>query len=259
MQLFNTVRIQTPESVELELTLAGVGNRAFALLIDYIILNLSLLSLAALTLFLLYALELDGAAWSTVIGPQWVVAVMALVIYGLYVGYFVGFETLKQGQTPGKRRVNIRVIRDNGQSVGLFQATLRALLRPVDDILFIGFLFIVFSKQEKRLGDWLAGTLVVQADSTDKRLRLSDSAQALSQQLLTEANISQLLPDDFAIVKEYLERRSHMGAAARSRFSAQLAEQMKATIGTASIPWEHGADQFLEAVYLAYQQSRTGL
>ncbi|MGF1514387.1 MAG: RDD family protein [Elainellaceae cyanobacterium] len=259
MELFNTVRIRTPESVELELTLAGVGNRAFALLIDYIVLNLSLLALGILTLFLAYAIELDSAFLRLNIDSQWAIAIMAMIIYAIYVGYFVGFETLMQGQTPGKRRVKIRVIRDSGQPVGLFQSTLRALLRPVDDILFIGFLFILLGRKEKRLGDWLAGTLVVQVDSIETpKLTLSESAQGLAQQLLAEQDISQMLPDDFAAVREYLQRRSQMGIAARSKFSLQLAAEVKDAIGMAEFPPDISTDLFLKAVYLAYQQQFQG-
>lgn len=259
MQLFNTIRIKTPESVELELTLAGIGNRAFALLIDYIVLNLSILALGVVTLFLVYALELDNPFLAFTFEVQWVLAIMSLVIYGLYVGYFVGFEALRQGQTPGKRRASIRVIRDNGQPVGLFQSTLRSLLRPIDDILFVGFLLILISRREKRLGDWLAGTLVVQADSaTAPQIALSEPARELAQQLLAEATVSQMLPDDFGAVKEYLQRRSQMGPAAQSQFSLKLADQIKETLGVAQIPWEHSADLFLEAVYLAYQQQFRG-
>ncbi|MGF1537564.1 MAG: RDD family protein [Elainellaceae cyanobacterium] len=259
MQLFNTVRIKTPESVELELTLAGIGNRAFALLVDYIILNLSLLALGVLTLYLVYSLQLDNLLLGFTFEAQWVIAVMSLVIYSLYVGYFVSFEALREGQTPGKRRANIRVIRDNGQPVGLIQSTLRSLLRPVDDILFVGFLLILVSRQEKRLGDWLAGTLVVQADSaTDPQIVLSERAHGLAQQILTEATIAQLLPDDFGTVKEYLQRRSQMELSARARYGLQLADQIRDTLGMAQIPWEHNADLFLEAVYLAYQQQFRG-
>ena len=124
-----------------------------------------MLALLVVPSFLLYFFALETTLpWFDEGQSQWVIAIMAMILYGLYVGYFVGFETLWQGQTPGKRRAKIRVIRDNAQPVGLFQSTLRALLRPVDDILFVGFLFILLGKREKRLGDWLASTLVVQTE-----------------------------------------------------------------------------------------------
>ncbi|MGK7890603.1 MAG: RDD family protein [Leptolyngbyaceae cyanobacterium] len=259
MDLFNKIKILTPESIELEFTLAGIGNRAFALLIDYIILNLSLLILIFGSLFLIYSIQLtEGFGFDT--DSQWFVAIVALIIYGLYVGYFVGFETLWQGQTPGKRWIKIRVIRENAQPIGLFQATLRSLLRPVDDILFVGFLLILFGQREKRLGDWLASTLVVQAEAptpTHAKLSLSPDASTLAQPLLEQYDLSPLLPDHFAIVREYLQRRSTLTAEARQRLCLQITGQMQALLEMTALPWGIQSEKFLEAVYLAYQrQSR---
>ncbi|MBD0269056.1 MAG: RDD family protein, partial [Cyanobacteria bacterium Co-bin8] len=166
MGLFNTITIRTPESVELEFTLAGIGSRAVALLIDYTILTLTLVALLLLWLFLLFQLADVEALFNlqTETLQLWLTAIFSVSLFALYIGYFVGFETGWYGQTPGKRFAKIRVIRDDAQPERLFQATLRSLLRPIDDILFIGFFCILLSPREKRLGDWLAGTLVVQTD-----------------------------------------------------------------------------------------------
>ncbi|MEM9217735.1 MAG: RDD family protein [Cyanobacteria bacterium P01_F01_bin.150] len=257
MDLFKVIRIETPESTELEFILAGIGNRVYALIIDYIILNLSLLALLIVPSFLLYFFSLETVFSGFDDGQyQWVIAIVALILYGLYVGYFVGFETLWQGQTPGKRRAKIRVIRDNAQPIGLFQATLRALLRPVDDILFVGFLFILFGKREKRLGDWLASTLVVQLEQAPEgeNPQISEQASSLMTQLLSEVDFSKMLPDDFAIIKEYLQRRSRLAKPARAKLSIQLAQNVQDTLGMEPRPWEVTADVFLEAIYLSYQR-----
>ena len=119
-------------------------------------------------------------------------------------GYFVIFETLWQGQKPGKRIAKIRVIRENGQPAGLFQVTLRSLLRPIDNILFIGFFLIVLTPKEKRLGDWMAGTVVVQTErpAVSKALNISQAAEPIAEELLQLANLSLLRPDDFAVIRE---------------------------------------------------------
>jgi uncharacterized RDD family membrane protein YckC len=83
----------------------------------------------------------------------WLIAVQALIGFFIYVGYFVFFETVWSGQTPGKRYAKIRVIRDDGRRVRLQQSTLRALMRPFDELLFISVFFIVLNQREKRLGD----------------------------------------------------------------------------------------------------------
>ncbi|GFZ94097.1 RDD family protein [Okeania sp. KiyG1] len=150
MKFFNQISLQTPESVELDFNLAGVGNRAYALLIDYIIWSLILLFVLIFGIF--FSIQfLD--IWKNFGGDDeqaslWIISIQLLILFAIYVGYFVIFETIWQGQTPGKRYVKIRVIRDDGRPVRLQQTTLRALFRPVDDTLFIGMLLILFSKKK---------------------------------------------------------------------------------------------------------------
>jgi uncharacterized RDD family membrane protein YckC len=159
MHLFNKIKFSTPESVELEFTLAGIGSRAWALIIDYLLLALSLVLCIVIWAFIYNQLfyigeEIFGSGFRL-----WMTAIAWLIIFFIYIGYFVFFETLWQGQTPGKRIAKIRVVRDDGSPLGLQQATLRSLLRPIDQNLFIGAFLIMFSKSEKRLGDVVAGTI----------------------------------------------------------------------------------------------------
>jgi len=259
MRFFNKVALQTPESVELDFTLAGIGNRAYALVIDDIILGLILIVFLIIWAFFSYFLyevvNIDSLIDSKTIG-LWLVAIQLLITFSIYVGYFTFFETLWQGQTPGKRIVKIRVIREDGRPIRLPQATLRALLRPLDDVLFLGMFLIIFSKSEKRLGDWLAGTLVIQEEQnlTAKNLIISPEAEILAQDLLENSAIADLLPEDFATIREYLQRREGMLVKGRRELSVKLAHQAKSLIKLEDIPDETSANTFLEAVYLAYQQ-----
>ncbi len=258
MRFFNRVTLQTPESVELEFTLAGIGNRAYALLIDYIVLGLILIGFLSAWAFLSIQLANVIEDWvgNSARLQLWLVAIVLLITFFIYVGYFVCFEALWQGQTPGKRYVKIRVIRDDGRPVGLQQSTLRALLRPVDDIFFLGVFLIALGKREKRLGDFVAGTLVIQEEQSiaSATFPLSDQAQALADQLQLEADLSRLLPEDFAVIREYLQRRQAMTPEAKTELSRQLAHQVKEVIGLEKVPQKVTANVFLEAVYLAYQQ-----
>ncbi|KAM3090777.1 RDD family protein [Phormidesmis sp. 146-35] len=253
MRFFNQVKVQTPESVELEFTLAGIGNRTLALFIDYIVWIVVLLAFALIWMIVYWQL-------SDYINSRnlnlWMQAIGMLVGFSLYIGYFVFFETLWRGQTIGKRFAKIRVIRDDGQPAGLSQAILRALLRPIDDVLFVGVLFIILGKREKRVGDWAAGTIVVQNERpvVSATFQLSTDAQSLANELLNTAEIGKLLPDDFAVIREYLQRRTLMESKARSDLSIQLARQARQLIGMQELPFQMTADLFLEAVYLAYQQ-----
>lgn len=257
MRFFNRVTLLTPESVELEFNLAGIGNRAFALLIDYHVLLVIAVVFLILWSFLSIQLVevLTPLTGSDNIG-LWLAAIAILTTFSIYVGYFVFFETLWRGQTPGKRFAKIRVIRDDGRTVGLQQATLRALLRPIDDSLFIGAFLIMLTSQEKRLGDMVAGTIVIQAEqpAAPATFPISEPARNLAEQLPQIANLFQLLPDDFAVIREYLQRRGALASKAKSELSRKLARQVKDAIALEKVPDGVTPDQFLEAVYLAYQQ-----
>ncbi len=250
MSLFNKITLQTPESVELEFTLAGIGNRTQALLVDYVLLG-GAIALVIFTGSILFT-QFDAVL------RKWYLAIALLVTFSIFVGYFIFFETLWQGQTPGKRYAKIRVIRDDGRPAGLVEATLRALLRPIDDALSIGFLMIFLHKQEKRLGDLVAGTVVIQEErpAIDQKMILSDRAESLAQQLLEASNLSLLLPDDFASIREFLQRRQHLEPESRKTLSRQLALQLKAILELETVPFKADAETFIEVVFVAYQQQR---
>ncbi|MEH1975428.1 MAG: RDD family protein [Nostoc sp.] len=256
MHLFNNVKFNTPESVELEFTLAGIGNRAWALLIDYHVLAVILVGF-----FIAWSLVLDqlGDFWVDIFGTAvtlWLIAIAFFASFIIYIGYFVFFETLWFGQTPGKRVAKIRVVRDDGRLIGLQQATLRGLLRPFDETLFIGAFLIMLGRHEKRLGDLAAGTIVIQAQTTtaSATLTISEQAKILHEQLVQIADLSPLMPDDFAVIREYLQRRSAMSLKARASLSLKLAEQVVAIINLEKLPEAVTPEVFLEAIYIGYQK-----
>lgn len=257
MQLFNQVKLMTPESVELEFMLAGIGNRALALLIDYGIIVLGWLLFwgiwGVFSYQLLNYLEQLGGNYRS--APLWLLAIAILITFVFTTGYFVGFEVLRQGQTPGKRYAKIRVIRDDGRPVGLTQAVLRSLLQLIDYFFFIGAFMIFLGKREKRVGDWAAGTLVIQDNRANRQtITLSNEARLLATDLPKTTDLTQLHPYHFAVVSEYLQRRSFMTATAKSNLSLDLARQLRSLIHLETIPQGLTSDQFLEAIYLAYQQ-----
>jgi uncharacterized RDD family membrane protein YckC len=261
MQLFHRVNLLTPESVELEFTLAGIGNRALALLIDYSILSAGVLifwiGFGIFAYQLLQYLEASGSDYRAV--PIWLLAIGLLLTFILTTGYFAGFEGLRQGQTPGKGWAKIRVIRDDGRPIGLIQAVLRALVQPIDSFLFIGAFLIFFNKREKRLGDMAAGTLVIQESRALKRaIDLSTEAKQLSAELPQVTDLLQLQPRHFAVVIEYLQRRPFLETKAKTDLSLDLARQIRTLIKLETIPPGLTSDQFLEAVYLAYQKQFPG-
>jgi uncharacterized RDD family membrane protein YckC len=258
MHFFNRVTVPTPESTELDFNLAGIGNRALALVIDYAILLITLglfwiVWLLASIQLLNYLTRLNSPLASAV--TNWILAIALLLNFVISLGYFVFFEVKWRGQTPGKRFAQIRVIRENGRPVGLSQAALRALLRPIDDSFFIGAFFILFNGKEKRIGDMLAGTLVVQTQPSLNRsaIATSDTAAQLATQLPQLTDLANLTPDDFAVVREYLRRRKSLATQARTALSLNLARQIRDRIHLETIPQDLTSDDFLESVYIAYQ------
>jgi uncharacterized RDD family membrane protein YckC len=250
MQFLKQVKSKTPESVELEFTLAGVGSRTIALLIDYLIWGVVLMVLLIVFGFLYYAVS--GIAGAT----KWVVAIQAFIFFVVYIGYFILFETIWQGQTPGKRYARIRVIRDDGRTAGLQQAIMRSLLRMVDDILFLGLMMIVFTKQEKRLGDLVAGTIVVQEGQvvTPKEIVIDPAAQTMVPNLLATGKMAALTPDDFAGIRRYLQRYPYLSNTAQMDVSYKLYQQIVDITGLVDRSARPNHHLFIQAVYLVYQE-----
>lgn len=154
------IYIITPEQVELRYELAGIGSRFLAMLLDSLIQLLILAAVAGVFI----------ASMSTSIGfhidsmPTWLIAIFSLIIFIVWSAYFLYFEAVKNGQTPGKKAVGIRVIRDTGHPIDFRSAFLRNIVRLVDYLpgtYGIGMISIFVSPQYRRLGDYVAGTLVV--------------------------------------------------------------------------------------------------
>ena len=148
------VSIEIPEDVRLRFRLAGPGTRALAYLADLVmraaILWASLFAMA--TTFPL--VQLGGLSWGVVL----------LVLFTLEWGYGWLFEAFWNGQTPGKRLLGIRVVREDGHAVGFYEALVRNLLRAADalPLLYgVGLVTMALTSRLQRLGDLAAGTMVV--------------------------------------------------------------------------------------------------
>ena len=263
MRFFNRINLETPESVELEYTLAGIGSRAYALIIDYFVLGLILIISVIIAIFLSY--QITESENSLLINNsakllQWLWAIEALIAFTIYVGYFVIFETIWQGQTIGKKKAKIRVISDDGKPTTIGTSTLRALLRPIDDLFFIGVFFIALGYREKRIGDLIAGTIVIQEDFVSHKninFTVTEEAQKVALQLRIEADVARLSPENFAILRRYLQNRNQMISQARHKLARKLAEQVKNLLELEDLPPDTTADCFLEAVYLAWLSDKT--
>ena len=152
------LEVETPENVVLDYEIAGIGSRTLAALADWLILAL-----------LGGALSIASGVWRD--AAPWLVAVLVLILYAVVWGYFTCFEGLRRGQTPGKRWLGIRVIRDTGHAVSFSDAAARNLLLPVDLFLLVGVFFIAIHPRTKRIGDLVATVRLVLPPLNDEQTR----------------------------------------------------------------------------------------
>lgn len=258
MHLLRKATLRTPENIQLDFTLAGIGNRALALGLDYMMLSLGLGLVLTLLSWLVPPLTKFLDQWQLDSNGTllWLAAIAMLVIFVLYVGYFAICEALWQGQTLGKRWVKIRVIRDDGRPVGLAQSGLRAILRPIDDFLSLGLCMIIFGAQEKRIGDWVAGTLVIQEEAAVLApVTLGTESQSIAIQLRTELNPNWIHPQELTLVANFLQRRSMFSPKVRVQMSHQLARQLEKRLQLDFLPQNIPDEVFLEAIYRLSQDS----
>ncbi|MBV9242220.1 MAG: RDD family protein, partial [Acidobacteria bacterium] len=110
--------IETPERVQLEFALASIGNRFLAVALDHVIQFISIFFVAWFFLSLAgYGITNSDQLFAE--APKWVIALMIITLFLIFAGYFIVFEWLWNGQTPGKRWLRLRVIRDDGRPLTL--------------------------------------------------------------------------------------------------------------------------------------------
>lgn len=216
MEFRSFTHLEAAEHVPIRVELAGLANRVFAFLIDQVLM-LTFMGLVMLFFALPpFNRELSGLS-------RTVVPVTLLVIF---FGYQMLQEWRMNGQSVGKLLFHIRVVRNNGQPIGFWEAFGRNILRVVDVYLSgIGLVAMMFSRDEKRLGDYLAGTLVI----NDQPLsRPAPEAAGLSSQPSSAAVL--MTPEEAELVRGFLARRAGMPAENRRELarglSAYLSERL---------------------------------
>ncbi|HZI42416.1 MAG TPA: stage II sporulation protein M [Gemmatimonadaceae bacterium] len=215
--------METPELVVFSYTIAGVGSRALAALIDAVICLGAILAL----LFVLAAVSPTRTEQSRGgVFDAWAAAIVGIAIFCVLWGYYVLFEGLADGQTPGKRMLRLRVVRDGGYSVTFGASAVRNLVRFVDiqPGLFytVGMLSVIFSKSGKRLGDIVAGTIVVR-EGLVRQLAPSESAPVDGAAASLDTALTE---DEFIVLERFMERRGSLDGDRRVALAAQLAARL---------------------------------
>ncbi len=249
--------IETPERVELHYILANVGNRFLAAAIDHII-----QIVAGVIVLLIAGSFTNWRLFDDLRG--WTLALTVVAFFLIYWGYFVFFETLWSGQTPGKRIMKLRVVREDGRPVRFFEVFVRNLVRLALDLqpsfsYAIGVISIIFSPRSKRLGDFVAGTVVVkeratEAPSLEEIIRVSEIEQRRQDRnapALFIANARTLTDREMRAVETFLKRRYELQEPNRTTLAVRIAQPLSVKLG---IPYEqHAPETLLEEIERLYR------
>jgi uncharacterized RDD family membrane protein YckC len=220
--------LETPENIEVEFELAGLGSRFCAMFLDSLLIGAALLAMILLSIMLFNVTPqlLESPLAGPAVGWVWavLVVVLAALIFG---GYFIFFELVMRGQTPGKRAMKVRVIRDDGTPMTINEVLVRNILRIVDFLpaaYAVGAVVMFFSPLCKRLGDIAAGTIVVKEGQLDYRAN-ADKNYPLRQAAVAVPN-SELTPDERRVLTGFLQRRVELLPQARTALAERLAKPL---------------------------------
>lgn len=222
--MLRSMDVRTGEAVEIRYELAGLGSRFLALVVD-------MLAQFAIALALLigFSFAAPGLSRLPLAGKNvtaWLIALAVLLLFMIFFGWFIVFETWWSGRTPGKRALGLRVVRDGGFPLDAGAAVIRNLVRIAE--FGLGFYTIsaisaLVSKENKRLGDFAAGTLVVR----DRADAVPDLDAYLARSAPSDIGVS---AEDRLLVDRFLARRAALDRSARQRLAARIAERIRPTL-----------------------------
>jgi uncharacterized RDD family membrane protein YckC len=250
MAQVESARMVTPEAVALEFRTANLGSRILAYLLDMVIVALGILAG-------LLVVALIGQA-SDVVVPDWVALTIVLVLLpGWWLGYFIAFETLWRGRTPGKAALGLRVVTKEGAPVRFRHAAIRALLGIVDFLVMGGFfavVFILLTRDNQRLGDLVAGTLVLRERSAlAAPAPVSFAPPPGLEAYATTLDPSGIGTEEYLAVRTFLIRAASLAPGPRSALAMQLANPLAAKLRPPP-PAGISPEAYLRCVAAAYQQ-----
>ncbi len=234
------ITIDTPEQITLEFALAGIGSRFLALTLDTLLQGV----LYLIVVLIVVLVPSPAFGW---IPPAWAPAIGIFLVFCIYWGYFAAFEVLWRGQTPGKRVVGIRVVKDSGRPINAIEGIGRNLMRAVDGFLLyaVGLVCMMISRQNRRLGDYVAGTLVVHDKKTAEvkpDWDLASSAIATS-----SPELGQLSEEDLVVIETYLHRRLDIDPMVRVNTAIRVSGLVERKTGLKR-RHDQSDDDFLETI-----------
>jgi uncharacterized RDD family membrane protein YckC len=227
-----TLVIETPERVSLHFALASLGNRFLACAFDHAVQVATLI-----IIFIAFYYIADYAAWGNRLrdAPKWVQALLIIFVFLIFSSYFTFFEWLWNGQTPGKKLLKLRVIREDGRPITFWEAFVRNLLRTFDmmpaPFYSVGLISVFISRRDQRVGDLVAGSCVVrereaEAPDFDQVFAAPVSDAALRRSFKPAQftiDIDALTEMEIEVVETFLRRRWDLPDAARQWMAWRVA------------------------------------
>ena len=260
------LNIDTPELVDIELPVAGIGSRFIATLVDSLIWGAVFVFIVLVAFIVIPALHLFAR-----LSANWAIGIFFLIVFLMQWGYFTLFEAFNNGRTPGKSVAKIRVIHQSGRGISFVESLGRNLVRPIDympSMYAVGVLCVFVTKRHQRLGDLVAGTLVVRdrqaempqwvgtAQWTGTSTRTITGPALTAESPISPPHLRVSLPapalaklsvPDLQVVEGFFARRLDMDLATRSTLAGKIATALCAKSGL-EIPPETNVETFLEAV-----------
>lgn len=241
--------IDTPEQIPLEFTLATLGSRFLALVIDTLLQLGTLLAVVALLAILRLLIGPFNGALGTPGDPlsTWLQAFFVLTWFAIYYLYFVFFEVRWGGQTPGKRVVGLRTIHASGRPATAYETILRNLIRVIDQlpvIYAVGMVSVFLTERSQRLGDLAAGTVVVHERPAEAFPQFEPTPAAVPR-----FNAARLTAAEIALVETFLRRREELVGVRQLR-AGQIADRIRARL---DLPPGPDDEALLEQVVAEYR------
>lgn len=211
-----TLVIETPERVPLHFALASIGNRFIACAIDH---TIQIVTLIVIIIFFAIIADYADLGSRLTSAPKWIIALLIVLVFLLMSGYFAIFEWLWHGQTPGKRWMKLRVIREDGRPISIFEAIVRNLLREFDimplPFYSVGLISVFSTDRDQRVGDLVAGTVVVREREAEAPVFAEVFASPVSDPALRRsfppvqftADVNSLTEQEISVVESFLRRR----------------------------------------------------
>lgn len=254
--------IETPERVPLHFSLASIGNRFLACAIDH---GLQVLLLVLVVILFLLIASYASLERGLANAPKWVYAALIILVFIIQSSYFALFEWLWKGQTPGKRWLKLRVIREDGRPITFWEAAVRNLLRIFDMMpayfYSIGLISVFINERDQRVGDLLAGTVVVREREAEAPTfaqvfasPVSDAALRRSfKPALFTADLSLLNAGEIEVVETFLRRRWDLPDAPRQWMAWRVSMPILYKLRPAYDPESFTYEGFLEELLHRYR------